>query len=245
MAISIPTAESFASVDSKAVLRALSSRSFLSNPANSATLERLNTANEEMDRAGSVGLSVSFSEVKMLEAAEGIWGKWFGASSEFYVVTTAIDGSGQVSDYKTQFFEGLKRDDDLPLGDGGMLVSYMENPRWFVDLHMIVMESDSDLRQLGQKIDEAKQQTGLDEILELVGTAAAFDPTLISQVTSGVDLFLSALVHGLKANGDDHVATIHDFYLKHQAFGKGRHPKEGTKRFQGVEVAYDIELTEL
>jgi len=38
---------------------------------------------------------------------------------------------------------------------------------------------------------------------------------------------------------------VHDFYLKPQAFGRGRHPPRGLKRFQKVEVAYQIDLTKL
>jgi len=245
MTLSISKATELAKIDSSAILRALSSRSFMARQENIEIVKDLNAANEEMDRAGDIGLTLSFSQVKMLVHAEGVWGRWFGASSEFYVVTTAIDGSGKPFEYKTQFFQGVKRNDHLPLGEGGMLVTYMRNPKWFVDLHMLVMESDSDLRELGKKIEEAKQQAKLGEILKFAGSAAVFDPTLVSQVVNGVDLFLNALAYLLKANGDDHVATVHDFYLKHQAFGMGRHPATGLKKFQGVEVAYEIQLTKL
>ncbi len=245
MDIAVPHAEHLSALDSRAVLRALSSPSFLSDPANAETVSTLNAAREEMDRAGPLGLTVSFSEVKMLEHAEGLLGKWFGASSEFYVITTAIDGSGKPFEYKTQFFEGIRRNDRLPLGEGGMLVTYLKDPRWFVDLHMIVMESDSDLRDLGERIEEAKEKAGLADLLEFAGATASLDPTLISKVVNGVDLFLHALTYLLKENGDDHVATVHDFYLQHQAFGKGRHPGNGTRRFQGIELAYEIQLTEL
>jgi hypothetical protein len=245
VALSLTHAESLAYVDSSAILRALASRSFRTNTQNIDVIKKLNAANEEMDRAGDVGLTVSCSEVKLLKHAEGVWGEWFGASGEFYILTTAIDGSGRPFDYKTQFFQGIRRNDQLPLGSGGMLVTYMTKPKWFIDLHMLVMESDSDLRDLGRSMEEAKKEARLDSILQAAGSAAAFDPALISQVVSGVDLFLNALTYFLKANGDDHVATVHDFYLKHQAFGKGRHPERDRKRFQGVEVAYIIELTEL
>jgi hypothetical protein len=245
MDLSIPHAEHFAAMDSWAVLRALSRPSFLTDPTKADTVKKLNSAREEMERAGPLGLTVSFSEVKMLEHAEGLLGKWFGASSEFYIITTVIDGSGKPFEYKTQFFEGIKRNDHLPLGEGGMLVSYLRDPKWFVDLHMIVMESDSDLRDLGERIEKAKEQAGLADLLELAGAAASLEPTLVSKVVNGVDLFLHTLTYLLKENGDDHVATVHDFYLQPQAFGKGRHPSEGTTRFQGIELAYEIRLTQL
>jgi hypothetical protein len=226
------------------LLRAISSPRWTRNPENLHRIKEINGANEEMDRLGDVGLTVKFDEVKLLITPEGI-AEWFGATGEFYVITTVLDGSGRHFEYKTQYFQGIKRDDILPLGTGGMLVSFLKNPRWFVDIHMLVMESDSDIRNLGKFIDEAKKEAKLDDIMKFVGIAVAFDPTTVSQVITGVNLFLTALAEILKANGDDYVAAVHDFYLKHQAFGIGRHPEAGLKRFQNVEVAYTIDLTKL
>ncbi|GAF78604.1 unnamed protein product, partial [marine sediment metagenome] len=78
-----------------------------------------------------------------------------------------------------------------------------------------------------------------------VGKTATFDPTMVTQVITGVNLFLVALAHILKANRDDYIGSIHDFYLKHQRFGEGRHPKQGINRFGNVEAAYTIDLTKL
>ena len=231
-------------IDSSMLLRAMSSPKWIRTPSNLNRVKEINGANEEMDRLGDIGFTVKFEQVKLLVTSEGI-SEWFGASGEFYVITTVLDGSGRPFEYKTQYFQGIKRDDFLPLGEGGMLVSFLKNPRWFVDIHMLVMESDSDIRNLGKFIDEAKKEANLDDIIKFVGAAAAFDPTMVTQVITGVNLFLTALAKVLQANGDDYVAAVHDFYLKHQAFGMGRHPEQGLKKFQNVEVAYTIDLTEL
>jgi hypothetical protein len=45
-------------------------------------------------------------------------------------------------------------------------------------------------------------------------------------------------------NNDDHVGTFHDFYLKQQGFGVGRHPIEGLNRCQDVELAHRISFAE-
>jgi hypothetical protein len=242
--ITLPHTEKLINIDSSVLLRAMSSARWNRDPENLRIIKDINGANEEMDQLKDVGLTVKFEKVKVLTTSEMI-SEWFGATGEFYVITTVIDGSGSPFEYKTQYFQGIKRDDFLPLGDGGMLVSFLKNPKWFLDIHMLVMESDSDIRKLGEIIGQAKEEAKLDDVIGFVGTAAAFDPTMISKVVTGVNLFLTILSGVLKANGDDHIATIHDFYLKHQAFGKGRHPEQGLKKFQDVEVAYNIELTEL
>src|SRR3989442_2467468 len=118
-------------------------------------------------------------------------------------------------------------------------------PRWFIDLHMLVMESDSDQRQIGAAIDAARKEVKFDDVVARVGARLPFVFSGVSDVTRAVDMFAAALAYLLKQNGDDHVATVHDFYLKPQTFGQGRHPARGSKTFQKVEVAYQIDLTKL
>ena len=131
------------------------------------------------------------------------------------------------------------------MGDGGLLVSSRTDPRWFIDLHMVVMESDSGQRELGAAIDEARKQIKLDDVVARVSAVVPGDLSVVSDVVTAVDAFAATLALLLKQNGDDHVATVHDFYLKPQAFGQGRHPARGLKTFQKVEVAYQIDLTQL
>lgn len=242
--VGTPTCEKLSEVDAAALLRAMSSPRWTKDPKNLPKIKDISRAREEIDQVGDVGLTVKFEKIKTLITSESIL-EWFGNTGEFYVITTILDGSGRKFDYTTQFFQELKRDDFFPLGTGGMLVGLIKNPRWFIDIHMLIMESDSDIRNMGKYIEDAKKETKLDDILKFVGTAATFDPTRITQVVNGVNLFLNALSYILQKNNDDHVATIHDFYLKHQKFGAGRRPKEGLKRFQNVEAAYTIDLTAL
>jgi len=229
-------------IDSPLLLRAMSSPGWMRKPENLPKLRLINGANKEIDQMGEVGLTVKFDALKTLVTSEGL-SEWFGESGEFYIITTAMDGSGRPLEYQTQYFQGIKRDDHFPLGDGGMLVSVMRNPRWFVDLHMIIMESDSDMRNIGRYINEAKSAAQMDEIMDMMANISTFDPTMISRYICGINLFLTALSGILTENGDDHIATIHDFYLKHQQFGAGRHPDVGLKNFQNVEAAYTIDLS--
>src|SRR5256885_17267434 len=129
MAIATKYAAALAQEDPAALLRALR------GPRPAPTAVR--AASEEMDRAGPVGLTVTFKQIKLNTSSEGLLGKLFGKRGSIYVVTTALDGSGKPFEYKTQFFEGIARGDRLPLGDGGLLVSSRTDPRWFIDLHMV------------------------------------------------------------------------------------------------------------
>ena len=242
--VGTPTCEKLCEIDADILLRAMSSPKWTKDSKNLPKIRDINRAREEIDQVGDIGLTVKFEKIKTLITSEGIL-EWFGDTGEFYVITTIVDGSGGRFEYTTQFFQGIKRDEFFPLGTGGMLIGIIKNPRWFVDIHMIIMESDSDIRNMGKYIEDAKKEAKMDDILKFVGAAAAFDPTMVSQVVNGVNLFVTALTHILKANNDDHVGTIHDFYLKHQKFGEGRHPKQGLKRFQNVEAGYTIDLTAL
>jgi len=237
MTIATKYAATLAQEDPAVLLRAIQSQGGLDKV--------ITAANAEMDEAGPVGLTVTFKQIRVNTSSEGLLGKLFGKLGSIYVVTTALDGSGKPFEYKTQFFEGIARGDRLPLGDGGLLVSSRTDPRWFIDLHMVVMESDSGQRELGAAIDEARRQIKLDDVVARVSAVVPGDLSVVSDVVTAVDAFAATLAQLLKKNGDDHVATVHDFYLKPQAFGQGRHPARGLKTFQKVAVAYQIDLTQL
>lgn len=242
--IETPTCDKLREIDATVLLRAMSIPEWTKDPNNLPKLMDINRARGEIDRVGDIGLTVKFERIKPLITSEGIL-EWFGATGEFYVITTILDGSGRRFEYTTQYFQGIKRDEFFPLGTGGMLVGFIQNPHWFIDIHMLVMESDSDIRNFGKFIEEAKKEAKLDDLLKFVGTAATFDPIMVSQVVTGVNLFLATLTHILKTNGDDYIGSIHDFYLKHQRFGEGQHPIKGLNRFQNVEASYTIDLTKL
>jgi len=199
-------------------------------------------AEKEMDSAGTVGLTVSLKQLKVSKLPEPIWERMGTVRGEVYVVGSIMDGSGRLSDFKTQLFRGIRENSFLPLGTGGMLVGTIIAPRWFVDIHMVVMESDSEYRRMGEIMEKAREDSQLDKILDYAGSLSLFDPTNITKVVTGVKLFYDLLTSYLVNNGDDYLGTIHDFYLKHQAFGQGEFP---LKKYGDIEAAYSIELTEI
>jgi hypothetical protein len=204
----------------------------------------LEAASREIDRGlerNGQGLTVSVKEVRILDEHEG----WFGRKGEVYVLTAVIDGSGEQPTFTTKVFPEVPSGGLLSLDEGGMLVGLVANPRWFVDFHILVMESDSDIRELGETLTELKESSGLSDAIKLIGEVGRFDPTGISQVTTAASLLLSGVAAAMKRNGDDHIGTIHNFYLAAQGYGEGRHPAQGRRRWGDAEVAYQIDVTDV
>ena len=237
-----PSANKLKEIDAKVILSALKERA--------PPKVEMTTSKDYKEKQGIIGLFrkadaemeqhpdiiLSLDEVKVLKDHD--WG-----SGEIYLLSYVLDSNG-MTEYHSPLFEGIKDGDKLPIGEGGILLHYKKNPGIFIDIHGVVMESDSDIRDLGKRIQEAKEKVNFDEIANLAKTLSTVDPTQITNIVNGVNLFLDALVMILQKNKDDHVATFHDFYLKQQAFGEGRHPKEGLKQFQDVELAYTISFAE-
>jgi hypothetical protein len=226
-----PNAEILKEIDVSVILSALKqTRSKSVSKQKQEIIETFKKSTNEMEKHPDI--AVSLNKVKVLRDHD--WG-----TGEFYLLSYILDSNG-VTEYKSPLFQGIRDGDYLPLGEGGMLAHYKKNPGLFVDIHGIVMESDSDVRELGKRIQEAKEKVKFDEITKIATTLSTVDPTKITTIMTGVNLFLDALVMVLQKNNDDHAGTFHDFYLKQQAFGVGRHPKTGLKRCQDIELAYTI-----
>ena len=161
-------------------------------------------------------------------------------SGEIYVLTSVLDSTG-ISEYKSPLFQGISDGMSLPLG-AGMIIGLPKDPGLFADIHGVVMESDSDVRAVGEAIEKAKEDTNFNEIENIAKELTSFDPTKLTTIMNGVSIFLDVLVALLKNNRDDHVGTFHDFYLRQQGFGVGRHPQTGRHQYNDIEIAYTIEM---
>ena len=229
-------------IDTKVLLSALKQRSFESKRTIDSNqlkqkqeiINLFQKATTEMKKHPDIVLTLK--EVKITKNHD--WG-----SGEIYFLSYILDNKG-VTEYKSPLFQGIKNGDTLPIGPGGILIHYKKNPGLFIDIHGIVMESDSNIRDLAKHIQEAKDMIKFDEITQMVTTLSAVDPTKITTIISGINAFLTTLVYILQKNKDDHVGTFHDFYMKQQAYGEGRHPEQGLKRCNDVELAYEISFVE-
>lgn len=238
-----PAGAALASTPAVELLRALDHGLDSEHGPDKGLLDQLHRARGEIQalrRSGTLGLTVSLSDVTVLDVHDGFLS---GNAGEIYVVSWVLTGTGRTAEFRSHRFPGVRKGEKLPLGEGGMLLGVLADPRWFVDLHALVMESDADLVTVANTVDRAKREAGWNDLLHTLAAQDRFDAGQVMAALNAISGVADLAVELLKSNGADHVATIHDFYLEHQAFGAGRHPETGLARFQDVEVAYDIELS--
>jgi hypothetical protein len=192
-----------------------------------------------LKRRGTMALTVSLSQVAVRDTHEGRP----AGTGEIYLVSWVLSGNGRAAEFRSHRFPGIKAGDPLPLGEGGLLLGCLDDPRWFLDLHVLVLESDADLRIMADILDRAKKETGWTDLLQRLAALDKFDPAQLLGAANVINRFADLAIGMLKQNGSHHVATIHGCYLEQQGFGAGRHPVEGTGRFQDVDAAYGIELS--
>ncbi|HEX9581890.1 MAG TPA: hypothetical protein VF970_12370 [Gemmatimonadales bacterium] len=121
-----------------------------------ARRERARAEVNALRRRGQLGLTVALLEVAVLDVHEGLLA---GQAGEIYLVSWILSGNGRAAEFRSHRFPGVRAGDRLPLGEGGMLLGFLEEPRWFVDLHALVMESDADLRTVADQLDRAKNNS--------------------------------------------------------------------------------------
>lgn len=241
--IHVSNALAAAQYPAKDILRALRGAPGLPPTAREEVLKLVNRGQDDVDRLraqGTIGLTVQLNSVLIKDAHDRFLA---GKTGEIYVVSWILTGNGTTAEFRSKQFTGIRSMENLPLGSGGMLLGYLTDPRWFVDMHAIVMESDSDIRGIGEAITKAKSESGWNELLKNLDTVGVLDPTKITQASNILSLTADLVAFFLRQNGDDHVGTIHDFFLESQAFGAGTYPEDGEKDFQDVAASYTIGLS--
>lgn len=193
----------------------------------------------------NLGLTVRFTDLIPQTSGEGKLSDWFGRRGNFYLVTSVFDGSGQVWDHNTKVFHGIKAMEPLPLGEGGLLVAFVKNPKWFLDIHTLVMESDADVRDISSFYRQAQKNSGLLAALEGLSALLQFNPSSVLNAIQTVDVFIRMFAKMLSKNGDDVVASLHDCWLARQQFGMGRHPMRGFRHYSRMKAAYRVDIFSL
>jgi len=217
-----------------------------SNPElvkNLALVKDINGANREVDLLGKFGLTISIDELASKGLPEPLSERLTGnVRGEIYIVSSVFDGSGNIQQFQSQLFKGVKEHSRLELGTGGMLVAYIENPRWFIDIHIMIMELDGEFNKVPEVVEQAKKDSMLDDILESVSALSLLNPIKISETIGKLNVFYDVLKKLLEDNGDECLGIIHDFHLKHKLFGVEKYP---LKRYGSIEAAYTIAMSQL
>jgi len=137
----------------------------------------------------------------------------FGKYNEPYIVSLAVDEQGSanpVIDFNTMPFPKVKVGNTVSmLGDGHLLYG-PKNPGQYVALSVLIMESDSDMRNLGGKIEEI---VGSKAVELGIGAIIAANPG--SAAILGILKELTQLVAGeLKNNKDDELFRTEGTFLR-------------------------------
>lgn len=198
-----------------------------------------------LQASNNLGLTIRFTELIPKTSGEGTMGDWLRRRGNFYLITSVLDGSGKIWDHHTKLFHGIKAMEPFPLGEGGLLVAFLKNPKWFVDIHTLVMESDADARDFSASYAQAQKDSGLLSAVDALASMVFFNPSSVLNVIQTVEVFLKLLIKQLSKNGDDVVASLHDCWLAQQQFGSGRHPKHGFRHYNRMKAAYKVDVFSL
>jgi hypothetical protein len=125
------------------------------------------------------------------------------------------DKSGYLVTAISPIYHRMRRGEYLPLmGKGFKLFgpTVLDGP---VQVHLAIMESDSDLRNLGEFIAKARKDSGLDDLLKGVVSLSNLSQGKISLIMNDFNMAFSIVIKALKDNKDDIIRTYEygeDFY---------------------------------
>lgn len=130
---------------------------------------------------------------------------------DIYVVTVVADDLGQEPlTLSIKTFEDIPDRTALPLAPQGVTV--YRNPKdripRFLDYRILVMESDHEIRQVGEALSEIQTNDQFKIVREnLVAVATSAQPAA-ALITAGTDLVVGLIAQILKMNKDDQIIYI-------------------------------------
>jgi hypothetical protein len=154
-------------------------------------------------------IAITITEFTLKKSADGIFGKY----NEPYIVSLAIDEHGANNpkiDFNIMPFPKVAVGGKVKmLGDGHLLYG-PKNPGQFVALSVLIMESDSDMRELGGRIAEIVGSKAVE-----LGVGAIVSANPGSAAILGILKELTQLVAGeLTQNKDDELFRIEGTFLR-------------------------------
>jgi hypothetical protein len=160
-------------------------------------------------RALSVDPNIKDVEMRLMEVF--IFDNRDPGKGDIYLLALVADGlAPEPLNLVVKGFEGVGDNEALQIGPGGLTI--YRNPQGniprFLDYRIMVMESDQELRDAGELVEEirGKDQFKLikDSLIAMAGVGAPI-PALIS---SAVDLLMGLISQVLKMNKDDQIIYI-------------------------------------
>ncbi len=171
------------------------------------------------------------NELVLLDNFDGL----FDNSNEVRIVGITIDSNVkdpiQVSTPLP--FPGVRKNNRLPLGDKGLMMYYAspdELPR-YLGIQLVLIEDDSDLRDIGKVLSQARASEEYKTILTTAtALASAANPVYGTLISAG-DALAGMIGKLLEQNGDDLIAYFAATYtLAFDGLGVGKHTFHQDKR---------------
>ena len=154
-------------------------------------------------------IAITVPKFTLLKHADGIFQKY----NEPYLTSVAVDASGTANpkiDFSFMPFPKVAKGGTVTmLGDGHMIYG-PKNPGDFVAVSILVMESDQDMRDLGQNIESAVKSKAVDLGIKALVAASPSHAAIL-----GILKELTTLIAGfLKENKDDELFRTEGTFLK-------------------------------
>lgn len=179
-------------------------------------------------------IAITMSEFTLLENADSP----FETYNEPYILSVAIDSSGKSDpaiDFNFMPFPKVRPNTTVTmLGDGHLLYG-PKNPGEFVALSVLMMESDTDMRQRGELIKKIVESKAADLGLKAIIAANPGSAAVVAILKELVTFTAGVLAQ----NGDDELFRTEGAFLRDQP--NPFHINRGYKhRNDSVEVAIQI-----
>lgn len=168
-------------------------------------------------------------------------------SAEIYLATVFVDDASpepQVVDLP-RFWEDVKDGEKLQLGQSGLQLYRSEPDRVprAINWHIAIMESDKELRELGKRINEVRNDETYKSLLQRLKEAIAAGRPDLALATELADYAFALLGHALELNRDDQIFYAPGTFDEHDLLGAAHGPIVHDGKFARVQFRSHVDLS--
>lgn len=197
----------------------------------------MDTIAREAAAATSLGnrpVNIRLLKCQILDNFDGLLQK----DNEINLVGVVMDGTATTEpvQFNIGSFVGIRKNDFLPIGDSGLSLYYGDQTPKYLDLRLLIVEDDQDIRDVGAAIKHVQSQDVYKTLIDALTGVASPPLQLAMRVTSAI---ISLIGAALEQNKDDRISLFAATYtLAFDRLGVGgKHTfhQEGRSR-----VRYDV-----
>jgi hypothetical protein len=172
--------------------------------------------------------------------------KWFGGA-DLRIDALVVQGHGSTKDPRSFYmpqtfrFPGVRDGEQLPTGEGGLLVFY-GRPAYFLDLFITVSRDRKGSDDLASVLTTHAQPGDVQDAIGNLVSLVARPEVAALKLALGAAVRLGELAYEvLRAVTGATVGLLHTSWLEHRdRFGVGRHPESGSYRLRDLSFWYEI-----